>query len=742
LVKDDGQIVHVENWARPLRASDGSVTGMFGTIQDVTERKLTETELTRVNQELIEKQYAIDQAVIVGITDVKGRITYVNDNFCQISGFAREELLGQDHRLLKSGIHSEMFFRDIYRRIANGQVWRGELCNKAKDGSQYWVDTTIVPQIGPDGKPVAYMTIRIDITNRKRAENELRRTKIFIDTVIEHVPVPIIVKDIAGLETDARDSRFTLFNRAYEELTGDSRSRLIGKTAHQLFPKERADLIVQSDNEALQSNKVVSTREHPIVTPHNGTRLVLSKKIVIRDENDEPQYLLTAIDDVTERRRGEQRIKHMAHYDALTDLPNRVTFAETINATLDRAAANGEQFAVLSIDLDRFKEANDTYGHIVGDGVLVEVARRLQAAAEGAFLARIGGDEFMLIMADGAQPAAAAALADRLLATLVDDIEAEGHHIKLGMSIGAAVYPTDGLDAKTLMINADAALYRAKAETRGAAMFFEPEMSERLSKRRELQEDLRSAIDRGELLLHYQPQVKMTGETIGFEALVRWQCPKRGMVSPGTFIPVAEESGLILTIGEWVLREACREAASWSQPLTIAVNVSPIQFRHGDLPSVVHSILLETGLAPGRLELEITEGVLINDFSRAISILNRLKSLGVKIAMDDFGTGYSSLSYLQTFRYDKIKIDLIFVRDLKINHHSRAIVRSAISLGKSLDLLILAEGVETEAQHAFLKQEGCDEVQGYLTGRPLPIADYAELVGRQTRAQQNYATAG
>jgi EAL domain-containing protein (putative c-di-GMP-specific phosphodiesterase class I) len=234
----------------------------------------------------------------------------------------------------------------------------------------------------------------------------------------------------------------------------------------------------------------------------------------------------------------------------------------------------------------------------------------------------------------------------------------------------------------------------------------------------------------------------MSGETIGFEALVRWQCPKRGMVPPGTFIPIAEESSLILPIGEWVLREACREAASWPQPLTIAVNISPIQFRHGDLPRLVHSILLETGIAPGRLELEITEGVMINDFSRAVSILNRLKSLGVKIAMDDFGTGFSSLSYLQSFRFDKIKVDRIFICDLEHNHHSRAIVHAVIGLGRSLDLPILAEGVETEAQHAFLVQEGCDEVQGYLTGRPLPITDYAKLVGRQPIAQQYYAVAG
>ena len=235
---------------------------------------------------------------------------------------------------------------------------------------------------------------------------------------------------------------------------------------------------------------------------------------------------------------------------------------------------------------------------------------------------------------------------------------------------------------------------------------------------------------------------KLAGETIAFEALARWQCPKRGMVAPGTFIPVAEESSLIISVGEWVLREACREAASWPQPLQIAVNISPIQFRHGDLPRVVHSILLETGLAPSRLELEITEGVIINDFSRATSILRRLKSLGVRIAMDDFGTGYSSLSYLQSFRFDKIKIDRTFVCDLEHNHHSMAIVRAVISLGRSLELPVLAEGVETKAQHAFLLQEGCDEVQGYLTGRPLPIVDYAELIGRQATTQNIYSVAG
>jgi predicted signal transduction protein with EAL and GGDEF domain len=354
----------------------------------------------------------------------------------------------------------------------------------------------------------------------------------------------------------------------------------------------------------------------------------------------------------------------------------------------------------------------------------------LRGAAGGQFLARIGGDEFCAIVTGGPQPATATALAEHLLAAFSSDFDIEGQRLRIGLTIGGAVYPADGPDAKTLMVNADAALYRAKAETRGSVLFYESEMGARLRERHALQEDLRKAIENEELLLHYQPQVRMNGEIIGFEALVRWQSAKRGLVSPGAFVPVAEESYLIIALGEWVLREACREAASWAEPLSIAVNISPVQFRRSDLPTLVHSLLLETGLAPGRLELEITEGVFIDDFSHAISILRRLKSLGVQIALDDFGTGYSSLSYLHSFSFDKIKIDRAFVTDLEHNRHSIAIIRAVINLGHNLNIPTLAEGVETNAQQVFLAKEGCDQVQGYLTGRPLPIAEYADRVGR------------
>jgi predicted signal transduction protein with EAL and GGDEF domain len=341
----------------------------------------------------------------------------------------------------------------------------------------------------------------------------------------------------------------------------------------------------------------------------------------------------------------------------------------------------------------------------------------------------MGGDEFTVIV-EGPQPATAEALADKLLAATTEEIEVEGQEFRIGATIGVAIYPTDGEDATTLLGNADAALDQAKAEGRGSIRFFEAQMDHLLRARRDLQLDLRSAAACGELKLYFQPQAQMDGSVVAFETLLRWHHPHRGMILPSTFIPLAEESGLIVPIGEWVLREACREAAAWPNPLQVAINLSPVQFQHGDLVGLVHSVLQETGLSPNRLELEITESVLIGDFSSALSILRRLKLLGVRIAMDDFGTGYSSLSYLQSFPFDKIKIDKTFIANLDHNPQSAAIIRAVIGLGHGLELPVLAEGVETKSQLDFLTREACDQVQGYVVGRPLPIEDYADLVGR------------
>jgi diguanylate cyclase (GGDEF)-like protein len=448
------------------------------------------------------------------------------------------------------------------------------------------------------------------------------------------------------------------------------------------------------------------------------------------DENGEPQYLLSLIEDITERKQAERRIVHIQQHDAVTGLPNRTALSKHLADRLERAAQSRASFALLCVDLDRFKEVNDVFGQTVGDSVMREISHRLQAVSEGAFLAHVGSDEFVVTTADGSGPAEV--LCERMLAAMAEKIDIEGHQFVIGLSIGVAVFPADGEDATALLGNADAALHRAKAEGRATYRFFEAGLDQRLRDRRALHHDLLTAIERGELSLNYQPQAKIDGEFIGFEALLRWNHPTRGMVPPAEFIPLAEESGHILAIGEWVLRQACREAASWPRPLQVAVNVSPVQFRGGDIVGIVHGILLETGLSASRLEIEITEGTLVGDFSHAVSILRRLKLLGVQIAMDDFGTGYSSLSYLRSIPFDKIKIDRSFVMSLGKDKQAGALMRGVIDLAHSLGLPVLAEGVETNEQLEMLREASCNEVQGYLIGRPRPIGFYGRLIGQAT----------
>jgi diguanylate cyclase (GGDEF)-like protein/PAS domain S-box-containing protein len=563
-----------------------------------------------------------------------------------------------------------------------------------------------------------------DITERKRAERDLEQTRSFLDTIIENVPSPIIVKD-------ARSLRFLLLNRAAESYLGVVRAKFLGKRAADVMPATTAEYIEAQDHKLMEAGKIQFIDEHAVLTPGNGTRIVTTTRLPVSGADGKPQYLISVIRDLTDRKRHEQRIAHMAHHDPLTDLPNRTAFNECIGATIDLAAASNDSFAVLCLDLDRFKAINDVYGHSAGDTLLREVAHRLEAVCEGAFLARIGGDEFAVITPTGAQPAAAEALAGRLTGALDNDIDIDGTAMRVGLTIGVAIFPQDGADAVTLVANAAAALSRAKSEARGSVRFFEMSMDKQLRERRALQQDLRNAIACGEIDLHYQPQAHIDGEITGFEALARWHHPRFGLVAPSTFIPLAEESGLIVELGEWILRTACQEAASWPKPLRIAINLSPVQFQRGDLAKLVHEVLLETGLSPSRLELEITEGVLIGDFSGAVSILRRLKNLGARIAMDDFGTGYSSLSYLQAFPFDKIKIDQAFVANLAHSRQAVTIIRAVIALGRGLDLPVVAEGVETEEQVRFLAAENCSEIQGYYVGRPRPIADYAVVVGRK-----------
>ena len=584
-------------------------------------------------------------------------------------------------------------------------------------------DGRIIHVINQPTKGGGWVATHEDITERKRAENELENTRAFLNTVIENVPSPIIVKSLP-------ERRYVLVNRAAESYLGIKRDAMLGKVAEDFMPGAMTEMVDLHDQRLIESGKPVFFDEHTVNTPGNGARIATATRLPLFGPDGKPQYLVSVIDDITDRKRSEQRIEHMTHHDTLTDLPNRTAFNSCIASTVELAAASHENFAVLSIDLDHFKSVNDVFGHTVGDDMLREVARRMEMASQGAFLSRIGGDEFVVITPTGPQPAGAEALTARLNAAFASDLQVQEHVLRVGLTIGVAIFPQDGADTTTLVANADAALYRAKAEARGSVRFFEVAMDNQLREKRALHEDLRMAIQRNELELHYQPQARIDGEITGFEALVRWHHPRHGLVPPSTFIPLAEENGGIVELGEWVLRTACREAASWPRPLSIAVNLSPVQFQHGDLPNLVHQVLLDTGLAAKRLELEITEGVLIGDFSRAVGMLRRLKNIGVRTAMDDFGTGYSSLSYLQSFPFDKIKIDQTFIANIGHSQQAATIIRTVIALGRGLDVPVLAEGVETAEQLKFLTTEGCDEIQGYFIGRPRPIAEYADLVGR------------
>lgn len=421
------------------------------------------------------------------------------------------------------------------------------------------------------------------------------------------------------------------------------------------------------------------------------------------------------------------RIRHMAYHDALTGLPNRVLLADVMQQRIDQAERKREQFAILTLDLDRFKQINDLFGHATGDNVLRQLAEQLQACLhDNEFVARIGGDEFVCIQSGVAQPDGAADLASRLLGAICKDMDIDGVSLRTGGSVGIALFPADGKDAATLHPNADAALYRAKEDGLGTFRFFEAAMDLAQRQRRMLQMEMRDALKRGEFKLYYQPQAETaTGVISGFEALLRWHHPRRGVINPTEFISAAEDNGFIVELGEFVLREACAEAASWGNQLNIGINLSPVQFRHGDLAKSVEDVLSVTGLDPRRLELEITESVLIDDRERALSILNRIKALDVRVAMDDFGTGYSSLAYLEAFPFDRIKIDRSFIAKLQDNHQSQAIIRAIIGLGQGLNVPVTAEGVETEEQQLFLAELECTEIQGFLIGRPQPIERFA-----------------
>ena len=698
--------------------------GSVATHEDCSEQRKLSRQLASTKQFL---ESVLDNVpVCVAAKSIEdGRYIFANRAFERFSRFSRDAIIGKRaDEIFRPRTAASIEEADQAALNSPEGQFRNEFVVERGSEKRVLASNRVIAR-NEKNQPEFLIALFDDVTDRKSLSFELENTKKFLELVVDNIPVSLIVERVS-------DGRYLLANRSAETILNRRREDATGLTAADIFNPKEAKLIIARDEAAIRKRGLL-TEEHPISTK-DGLRLFLTRRMTVLDDAGEPQYLIKTHEDVTDRRQTESRMAHMAYHDGLTDLPNRAAFLQALAQMIEACEGTAEEFAVLSVDLDGLKEINDVFGHATGDKLLIEVAHRLQDLARDGVVARLSGDEFGLII-DGKQPVAGVMLAEQLAEALAKESQIEGKSVRTGVTIGISVFPHNGGDAASLLANAGAALFRAKAKSRGSISIYEPEMDQQVRDRRVLHQDLSLAIKNGELSLHYQPQALSrqtvaSSEVTGFEALARWLHPVRGFVSPGDFIPIAEESGLIVEMGEWILREACREAASWPIPLQIAVNLSPAQFMHGDLVGLVHSILLETGLAPGRLEVEITEGVLIEDFDRGLALLRRLKALGVRISMDDFGSGYSSLSYLQAFPFDKIKIDRDFIMNLGRNPQSAAIVRAVIGLGHGLEMSIVAEGVETQEQLGFLAEVGCDAVQGYFIGKPAPIGQYAALVGR------------
>jgi diguanylate cyclase (GGDEF)-like protein/PAS domain S-box-containing protein len=563
----------------------------------------------------------------------------------------------------------------------------------------------------------------VAVLSDRRSKERLGEQKLLLDAALENMS--------QGLCMYKADGRILLFNERYAKLVGLPARSLAGRSLLDVLRFRKAAGLLAEEPAEMLARVIADVREGT-----SKTRIVDAaggRTLRIVEQPMPTGGWVSTVKDITDWLKAQAQIAHMARHDSLTDLPNRMLFREHLGQTLPQTRRD-TLIAVLYLDLDRFKQVNDTLGHSVGDDLLKAVAARLvENVRETDMVCRLGGDEFAIVqLRREADVSAASSLASRLIEVVSAPYEIKGHQIVIGASIGISSAPGDGDDADQLLKNADLALYLAKAEGRGTYRFFEAEMDARAQARRAMEIDLRAALSRGEFELHYQPIYDLAkDEIVCFEALLRWNHPRDGTVLPASFIPLAEETGLIVPVGAWVLRQACTEAAGWSRKVRVAVNLSPAQFKSRNLLTTVVSALSESRLAANRLELEITETVLLQDTQGTLATLHQLRDLGIRIAMDDFGTGYSSLSYLRSFPFDKIKIDGSFVRELAAHGDSMAIVRAVTGLGTSMGISTTAEGVETGEQLALLRAEGCTEVQGYLLNSPRPSAEVEAMLASE-----------
>ena len=693
------------------------------------ELKVANLERSKAEEALVPLRKAVDIMQLgVTVTDMQRRILYTNLADARMHGYEVEELLGRDVRIFAPhALHKELMPEDVL----NMTNWCRESVNCRKDGTVFPVRMTsdIVRDI-KDGVlcNVAIVATCEDISDRKQDEETLRLRQ----RVIESSSNGIMITD-----STLPDNPVIYVNPAFGRITGYEPQDALGRNPQFLLGED----LDQPDYTEISAALLQQREASAVLRNYRKDGNLFWNDLSIspvQDEIGRVGHFVWVVNDVTEREQHEELLEYQANHDALTGLPNRNLLADRITQALANAQRYEQRVAVLFIDLDNFKFVNDSLGHALGDRMLIIQADRLRKCIRsGDTVSRYGGDEFVVVVSNLEKVEDAALVAHHIQEQVSRPFSIDGHEFGITCSIGISLYPKDGQDVDSLLKNADAAMFRAKERNRNSFQFYTSEMNDRVVERMVIERHLRHAIELGELEMHYQPQIDLTdGRIVGVEALLRWNSAALGKVAPDKFIPLAEESGLIVPIGEWILKTCCQQNKTWQEagiaPMTISVNLSARQLQKRDLGDTIAAILQETGLNPHFLELEIVESMVMQDVESSVSILKELKRLGVQLAMDDFGTGYSSLSYLKRFPFDRLKIDLSFVRDIIIDPESAAIARTIISMAHNLNLRAIAEGVETEDQLEYLRLHGCDEIQGYYVSRPVSARDMEVMLRKDS----------
>ncbi len=729
-----GVLYHEEKTITPIKDERGSITHFVSTGKDITARIQSEQETRRM-------QHFLDSVIenlpnMLFVKDAQTlRFVRFNRAAEDLLGYTRGEMLGKGDHDFFPKVEAD-FFTTLDREVLN----TGELMDipleriHTRHRGERWLHTRKIPILDDDGRPQYLLGISEDITERKQTEDRASR----LGRILERSSNEIYV-------FDAETLKFTQVNEGAQKNLGYTMEEL-----HELTPLDlKPAFTPEQFQELIGPLRLGDVETLSFETEHqrkDGSRYPVEVRLQF-SAAETPPVFVAVIQDITERKQNQERLNYLAYYDALTGLPNRSLLLDRLRQAMIESERHERLAAVLFLDLDRFKLVNDTLGHEAGDVLLKSAANRLSACVRsGDTVARLGGDEFTIVLANVAHVDDTGRVARKILNAFAAPFQIAGQELFVSPSIGITLFPLDDNDPEALLKNADAAMYHAKDSGRNTFQFFTPELNQRTARRLGLETALRHALERGEFQLHYQPQVDLaSGRVTGVEALIRWQRPDIGLVSPLEFIPLAEETGLIVPIGDWVLRTACAQARAWQQAglpdLRMSVNIAPRQFQQQDLAGVVLRILRETGLDPRRLVLEITEGTIMQNAGAAIETLRTLGALGVGLSLDDFGTGYSSLNYLKRFPLDCLKVDKSFVDDITTDPDVAAIVSAIISMARSLEVQVVAEGVETRAQLEFLRAHGCDAIQGYLFSKPLPAAACGELLARKKRLEAGPAPA-